>query len=193
MLDISEPIFKKYADASLCSYTSLELDSEGRPGAWGKIRAIQRYIDDYDYILWIDCDIVILEKHNIFDDFDISKNIGIVEHNIQNEGSVPNTGVLILKNCQENKDLLINTWNGLRYIHHPWWEQASFMNNIGYSLSRPCRKIFDYDSIHWMDLKWNSHPNNMSPNPYFHHVTYGPVNPDIRIKKMKELSEVSKV
>jgi hypothetical protein len=59
--------------------------------------------------------------------------------------------------------LLDALWAQTRFINHPWWENAAFIDLIGFDVtddtSRPVRKVRTTeweDGIFWLDEEWNS-------------------------------------
>jgi hypothetical protein len=102
-----------------------------KPIPWSKIPLILKYIDRYDYIVWIDADILIMNL-----DIKIEYYIDKYPHDFVcgSDWIMPNTGFMIIKNTDFCKVFIssINTnvynqdehENG-RYMN---WEQGSFIN-----------------------------------------------------------------
>ena len=117
------------------NYTFIEDDSvydDSRPIAWSKILLILKYLPEYDYIIWIDADILIMNNQITLESFiEKYKEFDIIC------GSCPrmaNTGFLFIKNSdfsnQFLKDVFYNVYDpesdpNERYMN---WEQGSFIN-----------------------------------------------------------------
>ena len=120
---LSKPIFEKLKE--YCTYHNykcvLEDKSlcEQRAPAWSKIILLQREMKnnpDYDYIVWIDDDILITDKFKKFEDFIDNYSCGcrsacgifISEDALK---SYPmNTGIIVCKNNKQS----------LKYLHYIW-------------------------------------------------------------------------
>jgi len=103
-----------------------------KPIPWSKIPLILKYIDIYDYIIWIDADILIMNDIIKFTDFiDTYNSYDIV---VGSDFRMINTGIMIIKNTDFSKNFInqidINEYDPLeddkeRYQN---WEQGSFIN-----------------------------------------------------------------
>ena len=117
------------------NYTFIEDESiydSSRPIPWSKIHLILKYLPDYDYIVWIDADILIMNNtislESIIDKY-ISYDIicGTCTRMI-------NTGILFIKNTDFCKQFLKavfdNEYDPLSDPHERYcnWEQGSFIN-----------------------------------------------------------------
>lgn len=117
------------------SYPFIEDDSVydvSKPIPWSKLLLIKKYLSDYDYIVWIDADILIMNPNvkleNIIDKYPHKDIIC---------GSCPrmiNTGMLFVKNTAFSKEFLQavfdNVYNPEEDQHERYknWEQGSFIN-----------------------------------------------------------------
>ena len=94
---------------------------ETRPIAWSKIKHILKYLDDYDYIVWIDADTYIMNDEikleDIISNFMNKKHIMIAQ-----DWKLPNTGVMFCKNSQWTKDFLNHIYKQEEFINHSNWE-----------------------------------------------------------------------
>lgn len=150
-----------------------------RHPAWDKIKAIQIYIDQYDYVLWIDSDA-------IFKDLSISLE-DILQGRENYDGlfgkdPAPhiyvNTGVFLLKNTEWSKDLLNHVWkNGA--------ENVSVVNRdsyVGWPFEQgPICEYLEADQKdhHFIvpDYILNAHPSFVSPKTFIiHYMGYRATN-----------------
>jgi glycosyltransferase involved in cell wall biosynthesis len=95
-----------------------------RPFAWSKIPLILKYISEYDFIVWMDADVLIMNpeiKLEIFINMMKPSSFMFVGHDLNNL----NTGVFVIRNCTLAREFLADVWNKTEYLHHVWWEQAA--------------------------------------------------------------------
>ena len=134
---------------------------KNRHQSWSKINLIQRemkYNTDYDYIVWIDDDILITDKNKKFEEFINeypNENVFISE---DGEKSYPmNCGVMVCKNNDNTKKYLSYIWNlcETKYPEHkfgPNWEQCVITKdyletNLMNPNEKPFIKIIPYNTI----------------------------------------------
>ena len=127
--DINYEINKKYCDKNNIELIRCnERRHSNRHSAWERIPLILKYINDYDYVMWIDADaffyndannIVDIINDNIIYNFIFSNDIG--NNNI-------NTGVYIVKNSQYSIDFLTrwlydeDLYKNNKHLY--WWDQG---------------------------------------------------------------------
>jgi hypothetical protein len=182
--EMSLPLMQKYADKHDWGLYHHDFDdspeSEGRPGAWGKIKVIKRMLEEHDYVLWLDIDIAILRSDkDILEDFPPEYySFGLVKHEVE-ASEVPNTGVWLIKSNDYTIEMMDKIWDcPPNVIRHPWWEQASFMRLMGYDLFNTRTRLTNPTPVlhHtiFLPLEWNCHPKCSTENPRFNHWTIGP-------------------
>tara|TARA_Y100001972_G_scaffold127647_1_gene185151 strand:+ start:1579 stop:2175 length:597 start_codon:yes stop_codon:yes gene_type:complete len=101
-----------YEDKTLC---------DQRHQSWSKILLLQRELKkDYDYVIWIDDDILIMNYDIDFRDI-INKhdfeNI-LIDDNDNNFGYKINCGMFICKNNDITTDMLKEVWDNAKPEHH---------------------------------------------------------------------------
>ena len=167
-------INKKYCKThsyDFINYTHT-LDDTRHP-AWSKIKAIQKHINNYDWIMWIDADAIFLnqnikieslldEEYNVIISKDVWKNI--------------NSGAFLIKGKTEwSSYFLSEVYNQIQFIDHDWWEQASIMHlyDINEEISKKI-KLIHYSNINTVDyFKRNNCANayiNYSINDFVLHL-----------------------
>lgn len=169
------PLMERYAkkyniDSAIC-----ELENYGRPASWSKIPLIKNYLNEYDVVLWIDSDIVIIKDSvNIFDYVENEKIQYMVQHYIM-DFVVPNAGMWMLK--KEMLKYLDIIWNNDKYLNHQWWEQASLIELMGFEINEYTTYLRNptelYHKTKLLEQNWNHHPADLKrvSNPFFVHVT----------------------
>ena len=108
-------------------YDGKNILDETRPIAWSKIKHILKYLDNYDYIVWIDADTYIMNDTIKLEDI-ITELMEQKDIMIARDWKLFNTGVMFCKNSQWTKDFLNHIYEQKKFINHPNWEQASFID-----------------------------------------------------------------
>lgn len=114
---------KMYCDKNNYDYIedSSVYDSTRHP-AWSKVLLILKYLSFYDYVVWMDADIIImndslkLEPYIDQQDFILCIDPGLLR----------NTGLLFVKNTKYAYDLLTTVYNEGSFKNEPLWEQSCF-------------------------------------------------------------------
>lgn len=182
--DLTSSIMLKYAQRwgmDFCSSKQEDL-AEGRPPAWGKIRLLQKVLPNYDWVLWIDADAIIIDFTQDLREFiDNSYSIVLSAENLP-EGLTINTGITWYKNDTITKSILAETWKREDCIHHSWWEQGGMIEVLKEN------SVFS-DSVKKID----THPINVKPSELKNgdiiaHIAGGSANPDYKAEIMRRLA-----
>jgi len=108
-----------------------------RPAPWHRVKLIPELFDQgFEYVLWIDADA-------IFRRFDVPiqsiingvSDLYMVEHPHPAHPNccVPNTGVMLVRNCDWSRKLFETLWSMTEYADHYWWENAAIIKLLGYT------------------------------------------------------------
>lgn len=87
---------------------------------WNKVCSIIKLLPKYRYVVWIDCDAIIINFDKKIEDFinrDPSKDIYMC-HDISINKECINSGVLIIKNTEWTNELFKKVWNSDTYHGH---------------------------------------------------------------------------
>lgn len=166
------------------------------PPAWNKVPLLKDALNYYDEVVWLDCDLVIVDPSEDFPALD--KLHSMVRH-FEDYSEVPNSGVWRLKRSWCDyiaKDLLRNIMALEVFTNHGWWEQAALLTLMGYIIppegskfhATKCRNVQTtqwYNACQFMRLCWNSHPNYRAEKPKIVHCSYP--NMQQRIEVMRAL------
>jgi len=80
-----------------------------RDATWSKIPLLQKYLPNYDYIMWIDGDVLITNQDRRIEEFiDLLAPDKILLIGKDFQGL--NAGVFVMRNCQLALDLLADAW-----------------------------------------------------------------------------------
>lgn len=108
-----------------------------RPAPWSKIVALRELQDDYDLLLWLDADLVIVDgRRDIAGELVDGRFLHLVEHRTR-EGAMPNSGVALLRTGADCREFLDLVWDQQDLIDHRWWENAAICRLLGYELDPP--------------------------------------------------------
>jgi hypothetical protein len=101
-------------------------DSSRSP-AWSKISLLQKYMKEYDYLIWFDADIMIMNDERRIEDF-----INLLPNDkfllIGRDFNNLNSGLFVIRNCPEALQFLDEVWSKTEYLNHEWWEQAAIID-----------------------------------------------------------------
>jgi hypothetical protein len=134
--------------ASKYNYTLIEHNKrfdESRPHAWAKITLLQQYTlsKNLDWLVWFDCDTYFM-NFNVTLDHLLFKYGGLLSDSgvprlrrsfqmlIQEDHAMLNTGVFFIRTGEWSHKLLTTVYGDSTspWIHHPWWENASFSHAL---------------------------------------------------------------
>jgi hypothetical protein len=108
---------------------------ESKPIPWSKLKLILKYIDEYDYIVWIDADIYIMNKEMCLEEMIKEKQLD-KDIMVGSDWKYMNTGFLSVKNSEFSKKYLEDVFNhtgyenedGGQFSRYANWEQGAFIN-----------------------------------------------------------------
>lgn len=169
------PLITQYAERHGCAWRVCDLRGS-RPPSWMKLRDILAALVVYRRVVWIDADVVILDPSvNILDEMPGDAWQGMVEHETEC-GTVPNCGVWVL--TRDMEPYIETAWRQERLIHHPWWEQAAMLEQMGYRVTDSPTATLDtptklHERTAFLHPVWNHHPHDARcvDAPRFVHVT----------------------
>jgi len=98
-------------------------DSE-RDATWSKIPLLQKYLDRYDYLMWIDGDVLITNHERKIEEFIellMPEKFLLIGHDFQGL----NAGVFVIRNCPEAHAFLKDVWDRPELARVLFHEQTS--------------------------------------------------------------------
>lgn len=172
-----QPMYR-YAQIHGCDFDCLNLASSAAPPSWMKVPGLIVALQEYDEVLWLDCDVVVSRsREDIFGELPAGTWQGMVTHHTEC-GQVPNCGVWVAR--KPLRETLLEMWNNdlEEFRNHPWWEQGAMLRRLGYGVEPGPRSV-DIGATPLRSLsasmhaKWNHHPRDEGRTdcPNFHHVT----------------------
>ncbi|HEY3866345.1 MAG TPA: hypothetical protein VGL54_09710 [Solirubrobacteraceae bacterium] len=151
---------------------STETLDPSRPTPWSKIVLLRRLAASYDLLLWLDADLVIVDRSlDIASEQEEGRFLYLVEHQIQ-EGRMPNSGVMLLHGGEETIAFLDDVYAQEDLVHHRWWENAAICRLLGYRLdpigpAAPTPLLTDHTKL--ISPRWNAIRNSPVPKPRIRH------------------------
>ncbi len=179
LLDIVRPTFENYAAKHGYDYIErhLAMDAWPRPPAWFRIPVLQEALADYDAVLCLGADMIILDdSEDIADHIPDGAINAIVGHQAPVEGFVPSTEMWYLRRAM--LPWLARAWELTEYMNHPWWDQAAVVHLMGYNpTSFPMQHVRQtklYELTHFLPLEWHRHESlNLGQGARFVEATHG--------------------
>jgi hypothetical protein len=134
LLALSRPTFERYAERHGYALEIRDEVDPSRPAAWSKIALLLELVPNYELLVWIDADALVVDPElDIADALPTGRELGLVRHRRGGQ-LVPNTGVMVLRGGLFAQELLGQVWDRTELLAHPWWENAALMRVLGYSL-----------------------------------------------------------
>lgn len=174
LTDASAPSRSVFCQANhFDDFIVTQLHDVDRPASWQKIPIIQELLNDYDEVLALDADAVVVKPESIVAGLVTRRRpFACVRHMYSNQ-SVPNLGVFLVRRGRFVKQLLEEMWCQTDLIGHKWWENSAYLRLAGYDISEePIQKLgqsFEDRKVTFLSLAWNSIPICQHPEPIIKH------------------------
>lgn len=132
MQAIALPSYQAFADRhGYDLFTTAEVGTE-RPPSWYAVPMLQKLLADYDEVLWLDADTVIVDGR---EDMQVPPEYWqAIVNQYTYEGEIPNIGVWFVR--KPMIPVLEQMWGMDRYVSHCWWDNAAVMDLMGYDPNR---------------------------------------------------------
>jgi len=138
-----------------------------RPPAWDRVRLLLSLFDaGHEFVMWTDADSIFTRfDANILDEVREGKDLYMVEHDHPSflGSRVPNTGVMLVRNCAWSRALFERLWTMREYDHHNWWENAAMIDLLGYHNLLGDRPFAPNQEmlarVRFLDPAWNHIPS----------------------------------
>lgn len=150
---------------------STEDFADGRPPSWSKIPLLRSLMDQYEWVLWLDADVVIVDlEADIGNEIRSGSDLYLTEHHTDG-GYTANAGVMLIRSTDWARSFLDDVWARADCVDHPWWENAAILELLGYSLTSPrlVRPTTWLRRTRFLDVRWNSIEIDRADRPAFVH------------------------
>lgn len=152
--ELTHPLNRAYCDAHQIDYAVESIpDDDNLHPSWAKIGIIQRFLEEYEYVLWIDTDAAFVGAS------DIRHALKEATLNIAVDHNGVNCGVMVWRSCDEAKQALGRMRGACdRFRDHKWFEQAALMEFV------------DELDVHYVDKPiLNAYAEDASPMTIIRH------------------------
>lgn len=110
-----------------------ELLDSSRPASWSKVLLIQELLAKFDTVLWVDADAAFVNiDRDIADDVG-ARYLGMSVHHYDGQ-AIPNAAIMLLRRSRMTTRFLAEVWNAVKWIDHPWWENAAILELMGHEV-----------------------------------------------------------
>jgi hypothetical protein len=165
-----------------------------KPSAWDKIVLLYNLLKQYEIVIWLDADTIIVDPTvDIRKELHSNYAMFLVTH-FKRRPIFPNSGVWVVRRSYKSLKLLQAIWDQSNQDFGVWWEQQALLNLLGFRNSG--HDIHSYKGptqftycIGPLDLKWNSRPGpydrgDVAEHPVILHFCGMPMHE--RIQSMQE-------
>lgn len=191
LLEISCPGYEDFARRHGYDFRAGEEVLPDWPAAWNKVPLLLHALQDYEEVVWFDCDLVVVDPRADFPPMRAGALHALVRH-FERDSEVPNTGVWRLR--RGAAPLLAKTMELLVFKDHGWWEQAAVMTLMGYTVppqdsefaETRCRRVQKtqwWERCQFMPVAFNSHPMYRAPAPLIVHCSYPAMSQRIEVMR----------
>ena len=173
LLSLAARSFRPYA--SRHGYELLlrtETVDRSRPAPWSKIALLRELASEYDLLLWLDADLVIVDRSlDIASELQDGRFLYLAEHETR-EGRMPNSGVMLLRGGAPTIAFLDEVYAQTDLVEHRWWENAAICRLLGYTLDpigpgTPTPLLVEHTKL--ISSRWNSIRDAPAAYPYIRH------------------------
>jgi hypothetical protein len=163
LLALAFPSFSDYAERHGYDIVVGDGNGHGRPAAWGKVPLLQRLLEHYDFVLWIDADAVILDASVDLETIvpaEAFQALAIITC-APGKGTQPAVGVWALRAGVRTQEFLAEVWRQDDLVSHRLMEMAAVMRLLGWTTELPFVKErpSDWDEGTFvLDEEWDMVP-----------------------------------
>ena len=127
--DLTWPTMQSWCERHGYEFVTETKIDEARPASWSKIPLLQKHLDRFDWMLWIDADAIVFDQETRLERYlDEHADLIIAADDI----STINCGVMAMRSCDGIKQLLADIWSAPESEwRHCWWEQQALRKIIG--------------------------------------------------------------
>jgi hypothetical protein len=166
LLRVTGPTFRYYArihgyDAD---FRTTLLTPE-RPASWNRIPLICELLSRYEVVVWVDCDAAIVDPSEDIADHLCDRLVAMAALSTVEGAHNPNCGVMALRSSPEVQRFLESVWRCTKHLNHRWWENAAWLELLGYELEPVVRLVAPTPMYHrtaFLSSAWNHVPAELA-------------------------------
>lgn len=133
-----------------------------RDATWSKIPLLLKYLPNYDYIMWIDGDVLVTNQERKIEDF-----INLLQDDklllIGSDFQGLNAGVFVIRNCPLAIDLLNDAWKREELARVLFHEQTAITDLLATPKYKDCAQVIPHKFISIM----NAYDHRMDPRVHW--------------------------
>lgn len=147
--DVSGPIKEKYCAKhgyDCLKYKTRPLIPANRQDNWGRIQGILYHLKNYDWLFYLDTDLLLLNHDIKVEDY-IDDKYNLIAGPLPHEGHIMTSGMLI-KNCEWSFEFFLDLYAQTQFIQEPYFSAPGLNNATG----TPCTggSYFEQSAFHYL-------------------------------------------
>lgn len=166
LVRVTGPTYRYYADVHGYDVdVRTTLSTADRPPSWDRIPLICELLSRYEIVLWVDCDAAIVDPSGDIADRLGDKLVAMAALSTVEGSHNPNCGVMALRSSPEVLRFLDSVWRCTKYLDHRWWENAAWLELLGYELDPVVQLVAPtpmYHQTQFLSPAWNRVPAELS-------------------------------
>jgi hypothetical protein len=166
LLRVTGPTYRYYARVHGYDVDArTTLSTPDRPPSWSRIPLICELLSRYEIVLWVDCDAAIVDPSEDIADQLGDKLVAMAALSTSEGPHNPNCGVMALRSSPEVQRFLESVWRCTKHLEHRWWENAAWLELLGYELDPLVRLVAPTPMYHrtaFLSSAWNRVPAELA-------------------------------
>lgn len=166
LLRVTGPTYRHYARVHGYDVdVRTTLSTADRPPSWNRIPLICELLSRYEIVLWVDCDAAIADPSEDIADHLGDKLVAMAALSTVEGSHNPNCGVMALRSSPEVLQFLDSVWRCTKHLHHRWWENAAWLELLGYELDPAVQLVAPTPMYHrtaFLTSAWNRVPAELA-------------------------------
>lgn len=166
LLRVTGPTYRYYARVHGYDVdVRTTISTPDRPPSWNRIPVICELLSRYEIVLWVDCDAAIVDPSEDIADQLGDKLVAMAALSTAEGPHNPNCGVMALRSSPEVQRFLEAVWRCTKHLQHRWWENAAWLELLGYELEPLVRLVAPtrmYHQTAFLSSAWNRVPAELA-------------------------------
>lgn len=126
-------------------YNTENLIPTSRQKNWGRVQGILHHIHDYDWLFYLDTDILIMNHEIKVEDY-IDDQYDLIVGPLPHEGHLMSSGMLI-RNCRWSVEFFLDLYAQVQFIDQPYYSEGK-----SFATGNPCKGgyYFEQSALHFL-------------------------------------------